>query len=40
MKTKKEYTKIVNIMSPGVEVLVQGRGKMYYFFKNCLFSGA
>ena len=35
-------TKIVNFMTPGAGVLVQGRGhishivKMYYFFKNLL----
>ena len=40
--TKEGSTKIVNFMTPGVGVLVLGRGhishivKMHYFFKNLL----
>ena len=40
MMTKELSTKIVNFMTPGVGVLVLGRGhishiaKMHYFFKN------
>ena len=40
MMTKEGSTKIVNIMTPGAGVLVQGRGhlshklKMHYFFTN------
>ena len=42
MMTKEWSTKIVNFMTPGVGVLVLGRGhishivKMHYFFKNLL----
>ena len=42
MMTKEGCTKIVNFMTPGAGVLVQGRGhishiaKLYYFFKNFL----
>ena len=43
---KEEFNKIVNFMTPGVGVLVLGRGhishrvKMHYFFKNLLYSQA
>ena len=46
MMTKEVSTKIVNYFTPGVGVLVQGRGhishkvKMHYFFKNLLYSQA
>ena len=47
MMNKEWSTKIVNFMTPGVEVLVLGRGhishivKMHYFIKNLLiYSGA
>ena len=42
MMTKEGFTKIINFMTPGAGVLVQGRGhisyimKMHYFFKNLL----
>ena len=42
MMTKEGSTKIINFMTPGAGVLVQGRGhighllKMHYFFKNLL----
>ena len=42
MMTKEGSTKIVNFMTPGLGVLVLGRGhishrvKMHYFFKNFL----
>ena len=42
MMTKEGFTKIVNFMPPGAEVLVQGRAhisyivKVHYFFKNRL----
>ena len=46
MMTNEGSTKIVNFMTPGVGVLVLGRGhishieKMHYFFKNLLYSHA
>ena len=46
MITKEGSTKIVNFMTPGAGVLVQGHGhishvvKMHYFFKNLLYTQA